>query len=73
MNQAQPNLNPKDGKPVTCENCGGRYFDQVTAMIKFSKILTGSPQDTIMPIPTYRCSDCGNINEEFRIDIPTDE
>lgn len=33
---------------------------------KVSKFMTGSNQDSIVPIPVMACSKCGNINELFK-------
>jgi hypothetical protein len=43
------------------------FFEEVTMIKKVSRLMTGSPQDTIVPFPTYRCADCKHINEEFKI------
>ena len=29
--------------------------------------MTGSKDDTLVPFPTYRCDDCGHVNEDFRL------
>jgi len=59
-------INPSDMKPIVCKNCGGMYFRQVVAINKVSRLLTGEAQDSIIPVPTFRCDDCGYIPEEFR-------
>jgi hypothetical protein len=42
------------------------YFRQVTAINKVSKFLTGGDKDTMVPVPVFRCDDCGAIPEEFQ-------
>ena len=42
------------------------YFRQVMAINKVSKFLTGGDKDTMVPIPVFRCDDCGAIPEEFQ-------
>jgi hypothetical protein len=32
---------------------------------KVPALMTGSPQDTIVPFPTYACKDCGHVNDEL--------
>lgn len=62
------NLNPehlRDAKNIECNNCEGIFFQEVHMFKKISKLLTGSPKDTVVPIPAYRCSDCGSVAEEF--------
>jgi hypothetical protein len=39
----------------------------VVKLKKVPKLLTGSQEDTIVPFTTYRCDDCGHINNEFKI------
>jgi hypothetical protein len=36
------------------------------AINKVSKFLTGGDKDTMVPIPVFRCDDCGAIPEEFQ-------
>ena len=33
--------------------------------LKVSKIVTGTPQDAIIPVELYLCGDCGEINQEL--------
>jgi uncharacterized Zn finger protein len=56
----------KNSQPIQCENCGSIYMRQVLVLNKVSKLLTGSDKDSIIPIPVFRCDDCGYVNEEFR-------
>ena len=66
MMNLNPKIKPSDMKPITCANCGGVYFRQVLALNKVSKLLTGEAEDSIIPVPTFRCDDCGYVPEEFR-------
>ena len=59
-------IKPSDMKPIVCSNCGGIYFRQVVALNKVSRLLTGETADSVIPVPTFRCDDCGYIPEEFR-------
>jgi lysophospholipase L1-like esterase len=34
---------------------------------KASKFITGTPQDSIIPVPTFICAQCGKVNEEFSL------
>ena len=42
-------------------------FKEVVMIKKVNKLLTGSQEDTIVPFPSYRCDDCGHVNEEFKL------
>ena len=63
----QPRINLKEQPTIVCGDCGGMFFKEVTLLKKVSKILTGAPEDTIVPFPTYMCSSCNFVNEEFQL------
>lgn len=65
MNLEKPTVNLRDSETIKCESCGSIYFREVIYIKKVSKILTGSPDDTIVPFPIYKCDDCGHINKGF--------
>ena len=67
----QIQVNVMDAPNVKCEECGKIYFEKVTVIKKISKLLTGSPEDQLVPMETYVCAKCGHMNEEF--DIVGDE
>ena len=60
------NIGADDMQPIICEECGGMYFRQVMAINKVSKLLTGSDKDTMVPVPVFRCDDCGAIPKDFQ-------
>lgn len=60
-------LKLEDMTDIICENCGCRYFNQVHAFKRVSALLSPTGKEQIMPVPSFRCSDCGHINEEFII------
>ena len=71
MNQGQPlntniNIKPEDLKDIICGECGSKYFRQVQAFKRISALLSPTGKEQILPIPVFRCDDCGFINEEFR-------
>ena len=61
-----PGIKPTDMQPIICKECDGMYFRQVMAINKVSKLLTGADKDTMVPIPVFRCDDCGAVPEEFQ-------
>jgi uncharacterized Zn finger protein len=63
----KPKIDLREQPTITCENCGGEYFKEVAILKKVSRLLTGSQDDTIVPFPTYKCDNCGNVNNEFRL------
>jgi len=64
-NAGQSKLRAEDLANIECENCGGRFFRQVHAFKRIPQLLSQSGKEEIVPIPTFRCDDCGHINEEF--------
>jgi len=68
MQNQQPfkfNISWDKTTPVTCEKCGCSAFQQAILLRKASKFLTGTPQDSLIPIETFACTACGHVNEEF--------
>ena len=63
--QANINIRPEDLKNIVCENCGGRFFREVQAFKRISALISPTGKEQIMPVPTFRCDDCGHINAEF--------
>jgi hypothetical protein len=66
MNKPNLNIKPDDLKPLICSECGGMYFRQVMAINKVSRFITGADKDSMVPVPVFRCDDCGHVPEEFR-------
>lgn len=63
----KPKIDLRQQPTVECEGCKSIFFKEVVILKKVSKILTGGSEDTIVPFPTYSCSECGHINEDFKI------
>ena len=63
--ETQVKINPSDLKDVVCEECGGKVFRQASMFKKLSALLSPNGKDSIVPIPVFRCDDCGHINDEF--------
>jgi len=64
---SKPKINLKEQPTLSCENCKNIYFKEVVLIKKVSKILTGSPDDTLVPFPTYMCQNCGHVNSDLRL------
>ena len=64
---AQVHVKPSDMKDIKCENCGCQFFRQVQAFKRISALVSPTGKEQIVPVPTFRCDECGFINEEFRI------
>ena len=63
----KPQINLTEQPTMFCSNCGCEYFKEVVMLKNVPALLTGSPEDTIVPFPTYMCIRCDNVNDEFKI------
>lgn len=68
MAQQPMNLNISLDKTtsIVCDECGCESFIQVTFLRKVSKFIAGTDQDALIPIPSFACSKCGHVNDEFQ-------
>lgn len=69
MNQ-QPQITlemMKNATDIKCEACDNDTFEEVIKIKKISKLLTGQPKDSVVPIPMFACKKCGNINKDFDV------
>ena len=63
--KSQIKLEMKDLQDIVCENCEGKVFREATMFKKLSALLSPTGKEQIIPIPVYRCDECGHINEGF--------
>ena len=63
----QVQINVADQPNVECEECKSIYFDKITVIKKISKLLVGTPEDQLVPMETYKCAECGHVNEDFKL------
>jgi hypothetical protein len=59
----------KNSTAVICEECENETFNNVSFIRKISKLYTGSTSDSVVPVPTFQCSECKHINKEFTINF----
>ena len=65
VQQSQPRVTLKDTTAVVCDECKNTTFTEAMMMRKVSRLLTGAPKDSYVPVPMFICSACGHLNEEF--------
>jgi len=58
-------LDLNDLTDIVCENCEGKFFRQVSAFKKISPLVSPTGKEQIIPVPVFRCAECGHINKEF--------
>ncbi|CAB4158964.1 hypothetical protein UFOVP699_48 [uncultured Caudovirales phage] len=64
--QPQINVNLAETPYIECEECKFTVFEEKMMIKRVSKFMTGSDQDSIVPIPVIACAKCGNVNEMFK-------
>lgn len=61
----RPRVDLRTCPTIKCDKCGSIYFREVVYLKFVSALMTGSPEDTTVPFPIYKCDDCGHVNEGF--------
>jgi hypothetical protein len=68
MQQQQgPQVDISATTPLTCE-CGNETFKEAMYLRKESRLMSGLPEDRLVPIQLLACGKCGILVETF---IPT--
>jgi Ni,Fe-hydrogenase III small subunit len=61
----KPQVDISTSKPMICGECGYDVFISGTKIRRISKLITGTPQDMIIPIDVFVCGNCGGVNQEL--------
>jgi len=64
--QQQLNVPLDKSTPLVCEECQNETFKQVFFLRTISKFIAGTDQDGLIPIPSFACTNCGHVNNEFQ-------
>lgn len=72
MTNEQPNktdlgmkgISLKDARDIACD-CGNLIFMPGYRFKKVSRLLTGAPKDSLLPIELYLCTACGKPLQEL--------
>jgi len=65
MQQQRMNVDLTNALDVSCEECGTRTFKEVAFVKKVSALLSPNGKETIVPVGTFACTNCGHVNAEF--------
>lgn len=65
MNPQQLNVDLSAALDVICEECGCKTFREVAFIKKVSALVSPTGKETVVPIGTFACSQCGHVNKEF--------
>ena len=63
--QHQVKIDLSKSTPIVCSACGDDIFVNGFKFRKISKLITGTPQDAVIPIEVFLCGSCGAVNEEL--------
>ena len=63
-NQLPPNFKLTDAREMLCE-CGNNTFMDGMRFRKVSRLLTGAPVDSVIPIQIFLCTKCGEALNEM--------
>jgi len=63
--QQQIALKLEDSTGLSCDSCGSVFFTEALMLRKWSKLLTGTPEDYVQPIPCFKCCGCGTPLKQF--------
>jgi hypothetical protein len=67
MDQSNIKVGLENSTAIVCDECGSQTFKEVTYLRRISRLLTGAPEDMIVPIPAFACSNCNHVNEQFQL------
>jgi len=51
--------------PVVCPECEGDVFFPAAQFRRVSRLLTGQPKDSMIPVEVYTCGGCGEVLQEL--------
>ena len=66
IGQTQVSIDMDKTTPYKCDECESEFFDEVICIRRVSRLLSGSGDDTLVPMKTYRCAECKHINKDFK-------
>ena len=58
-------LNLDAATDISCDECNANTFDQVFMIKRISPLVSPNGQEIMVPMPVFKCSSCGHINQAF--------
>ena len=55
----------KSADEISCEECENTYFTPVFVIKRLSALISPSGDEKMIPLQTFKCSECGHVNEKF--------
>ena len=63
--QQQVSTMLENATDITCEKCESTAFSQVWFVKRVSPLASPSGAEVTIPIQSFQCASCGNINKDF--------
>jgi hypothetical protein len=63
--QQQLNIDPSTLDSVECEECGCTAFTEAVVLKRVSALQSPRGKPGVIPMQTFACVSCGNVNDEF--------
>lgn len=71
--KARVQLDINQANDVVCSQCENKFFQPVLMFKKISALLSPTGKESILPIESFACTKCGNVNSEFLPKTHTDD
>ena len=62
---ARQNVDLSNAIDIVCDACGSKQFREVAFIKRVSAIVSPTGKEMIVPVGTFACAGCGNVNKEF--------
>ena len=59
------NINLSEAQDLTCPNCNSHFFNTVFMFKKISALVSPNGKESLIPIETFACIECGTIPKEL--------
>lgn len=69
--QQRVNVNLNEAQDLTCPNCGSHFFNTVFMFKKLSALVSPNGRESLIPIETFACIECGTIPKELLPKAPS--
>lgn len=70
--QQKLNVDPSTLTSVECEECECNAFTDALVLKRISALQSPSGKAGVVPMQTFACVNCGNVNDEFNPDKTKD-
>jgi len=58
----------ENAKDIVCPLCNANTFENIVMIKKISALMSPTGQESIIPLPAYRCTECKRVLEQEDIE-----